>query len=103
MVAWFSSGIKIESLGATEDERLEAGMRIQWIAALAIVAVSLTPSASFAQKKVPAAAGKACLTAKQTCATDCNAAGYCIRMVCEAGKWRKTVLGCMGNLCPPKC
>ena len=78
-------------------------MKIQWIAALAVIAVALTSGTALAQKKVPAAAGKACLTAKQTCATDCNAAGYCIRMVCEAGKWKKTVFGCVGTLCPPKC
>lgn len=78
-------------------------MKILWIAALAGLAVALTPGAALAQKKAPAAAGKACLTAKQTCATDCNAANYCIRMVCEAGKWRKTVFGCVGALCPPKC
>jgi hypothetical protein len=78
-------------------------MKIQWIAALAVIAVALTSGTAFAQKKVSAAAGKACLTAKQTCATDCNAAGYCIRMVCEAGKWKKTVFGCVGTLCPPKC
>jgi hypothetical protein len=78
-------------------------MKIQWIAALAVIAVALTSGTALAQKKVPAAAGKACLTAKQTCASDCNAAGYCIRMVCEAGKWKKTVFGCVGTLCPPKC
>ncbi len=78
-------------------------MKIQWIAALAVVAVALTSGTALAQKKAPAAAGKACLTAKQTCATECNAAGYCLRMVCEAGKWKKRMVGCFGNLCPPKC
>ena len=78
-------------------------MKIQWVAALAVIAMALTSGTALAQKKVPAAAGKACLTAKQTCATDCNTANYCIRMVCEAGKWKKTVVGCFGTLCPPKC
>ena len=78
-------------------------MKFHVVAALACLAVALTPGAAFAQKKAPAAAGKVCLTAKQTCATDCNAAGYCLRMVCEAGKWRKTMVGCFGTLCPPKC
>jgi len=78
-------------------------MKIQWIAALACLAVALTPGTSLAQKKAPAAAGKACLTAKQTCSTDCNAAGYCLRMVCAAGKWEKRMVGCLGALCPPKC
>jgi hypothetical protein len=78
-------------------------MKIQWVAALAVIAMALTSGTALAQKKVPAAAGKACLTAKQTCATDCNTANYCIRMVCEAGKWKKTVFGCFGTMCPPKC
>ena len=75
-------------------------MKIQWIAALAILAVTLTPGTSFAQKKVSAAVGKACLTAKQTCSTDCNAAGYCLRMVCAAGKWENRMVGCVGNFVP---
>ena len=78
-------------------------MKIHWIAALAVVAVALTSGTAVAQKKQSAAVGKACLTAKQTGSTDCNAAVYCLRMVCEAGKWKKRVVGCFGNLCPPKC
>ena len=78
-------------------------MKIQWVAALAVIAMALTSGTALAQKKVPAAAGKACLTAKQTCSTDCNAAGYCLRMVCAAGKWEKRMVGCFGTMCPPKC
>ena len=50
-------------------------MKIHWIAALACLALALTPGTSLAQKKAPAA----------------------------AGKWEKRMVGCFGTMCPPKC
>lgn len=67
------------------------------------LAVGFAADTAWAEKKRPAVEGKACFTADQTCSTECNKAGYCIRMVCKAGKWKKRAIGCLGDFCPPPC
>ncbi|GIK79130.1 MAG: hypothetical protein KJZ73_12140 [Pseudorhodoplanes sp.] len=78
-------------------------MKFVTMALVVCLGIAFAPGAAFAQKKRPAAEGRACLTAGQTCSTECNKAGYCIRMVCSAGKWKKRAIGCVGTLCPPAC
>lgn len=77
-------------------------MKVILITALTCLSLALVSDAAFAAaKKKSMAAGKC--NVGQTCAADCNSVGWCSRMVCVGGKWEKRMVGCVGNLCGPKC
>ncbi len=81
--------------------RWENDMKITLLAALACLSLALAPDSASAAAKKSMKMGKC--TAGQTCAADCNTMGWCSRMVCNAGKWEKRMMGCVGSMCGPKC
>jgi hypothetical protein len=77
-------------------------MKVTLIAALACLSLAFVSDSAFAAAKKKAAAPASCTTG-QVCAANCNAAGWCSRMVCSSGKWEKRMVGCWGAWCGPKC
>jgi hypothetical protein len=83
-------------------------MKVMRVVAIACLSLVLLSDMSFAQSRrntlpsTAGASGTTCTTG-QTCAADCDAMGWCSRMVCSGNKWEKRLLSCIGPLCPPKC
>lgn len=85
---------------SSEDSAMEATMKTALLAALTCLSLALVSQPADAAKKA-AAPGKC--TTGQSCAANCNAMGWCARMVCDGGKWQKRMVGCFGTFCGPKC
>ncbi|MGE3149789.1 MAG: hypothetical protein AB7K04_12050 [Pseudorhodoplanes sp.] len=81
-------------------------MKAICIAAVGCLSLIVLSDMALAQQKKHTAgasiAGQTCTTG-QTCSTNCDAVGWCSRMVCAANKWEKRLLSCVGSFCPPKC
>lgn len=77
-------------------------MKAVLVAALTCLSLAVVSDAAFAQAKKKAVTAAKCTTG-QICAADCNNMGWCSRMVCNAGKWEKRMVGCFGAMCGPKC
>jgi hypothetical protein len=69
------------------------------------LALACAPAESFAagRKNAAVGGGDACATVGQTCAADCNAVGWCSRLVCVGGKWEKRLISCVTPFCPRPC
>jgi hypothetical protein len=77
------------------------------VAGIAALLLALFTDISFAQSKknngtTASVAGMTCTTG-QTCSANCDAVGWCSRMVCSGNKWEKRLVSCVGSLCPPRC
>lgn len=76
--------------------------------AIAVGGLAMTPSSTFAAKKMTAPPGS-CMYEKKaigtgtTCSYSCNANNWCSVQMCNNGQWTQIPVGCWGNFCWAKC